>query len=52
MKEFNRNALNSSYKKRKVKKSKIVIKKYKSIESKQSNFLLKVINFQNSIKPE
>ena len=39
-------------KKRKVKKSKKVIKKYKFIESKQSNFLLKVINFQNSIKPE
>ena len=39
-------------KNRKVKKSKKVIKKYKSIESKQSNFLLKVVNFQNSIKPE
>ena len=39
-------------KNRKVKKSKKVIKKYKSIESKQSNFLLKLINFQNSLKPE
>ena len=41
-----------TFKKRKVKKSKRVIKKYKSIESKQSNFLLKIVNFQNSIKPE
>ena len=39
-------------KKRKFKKSKKVIKKYNSIETKQSNFLLKIVNFQNSIKPE
>ena len=39
-------------KKRKLKKFKKVIKKNKFIESKQSNFLLKVVNFQNSIKPD
>ncbi len=39
-------------KKRKIRKSKKVIKKPKSIESKQSGFLLKVINIQNSLKPE
>ena len=39
-------------KNRKVKKSKKVIKKYKSISPKKPDFLLKLVNFQNSLKPE
>ena len=39
-------------KKSKIKKTKKVIKKFKSIKPKQTGFLLKLINFQNSLKPE
>jgi len=39
-------------KKRKVKKLKKVIKKYKSKSPKKPDFLLKLVNFQNSLKPE
>ena len=39
-------------KNRKVKKSKKVIKKYKSTSPKKPDFLLKLVNFQNSLKPE
>jgi hypothetical protein len=39
-------------KKSKIKKTKKVIKKFKSIKPKQTSFLLKLINFQNSLKPE
>ena len=38
--------------KNRAKKTKKVIKKTKSVESKQQSFLLKFINFQNSLKPE
>ena len=36
----------------KVKKFKKVIKKYKSTSPKKPDFLLKLVNFQNSLKPE
>ena len=53
-----RNIKKTKFKKRKnliknrAKKTKKVIKKTKSVESKQQSFLLKFINFQNSLKPE
>ena len=39
-------------KNRKVKKSKKVTKKYKSRSPKKQDFLLQLVNFQNSLKPE
>ena len=53
-----RNIKKTKFKKRKnliknrAKKTKKVIKKSKSVELKQQSFLLKFINFQNSLKPE
>ena len=53
-----RNIKKTKFKKRKnliknrTKKTKKVIKKSKSVELKQQSFLLKFINFQNSLKPE
>ena len=53
-----RNIKKTKFKKRKnliknrAKKTKKVIKKSKSVELKQHSFLLKFINFQNSLKPE
>ena len=39
-------------KKSKIKKTKKIIKKFKSIKPEQTGFLLKLITFQNSLKPE
>jgi len=58
IKSKKRNIKKTKFKKRKnliknrAKKTKKVIKKTKSVESKQQSFLLKFINFQNSLKPE
>ena len=58
IKSKKRNIKKTKFKKRKnliknrAKKTKKVIKKTKSVELKQQSFLLKFINFQNSLKPE